>query len=87
MMNRPRYYGGKEVMIMRLFKYYLPGIVFIAAAVLIMAVPEILVAMVSALIMVMGFIALAVGHGIRKSEIKLKSALQQAAVPPWRDSR
>jgi hypothetical protein len=45
--------------------------VFIAAAVVITAVPEILAAMETALIMIMGVIALAVGYGFRKSEIKL----------------
>ena len=56
---------------MTLLRFYFPGIVLILTAVLILAVPEILVAMVSALILIMGFIALVVGHGIRKSEIKL----------------
>jgi hypothetical protein len=50
---------------------------FIAAAVVITAVPETLAAMVSALIMMMGLIALAVGYGIRKPEIKLNKMDEQ----------
>jgi len=70
-------------MIMTLLRFYLPGIVLISAAVLILAFPEILVAMVSALIIITGCIALAVGHGIRKSEIKLNKMDQQFQTSGW----
>jgi hypothetical protein len=45
-------------------------------AVLIMAFPAILVAMVSALILIAGFVALAVGHGIQKSKTKMNEPFQ-----------
>ena len=70
-------------MIVRIFKFYLPGIVFIAAAALVMAAPEILVVIVSALIMISGFIALVVGHGIRKSEIRLNKMNEQFQTSGW----
>jgi uncharacterized membrane protein len=70
-------------MIMKRFRPYLPGIVLILAAILIMAVPEILVAMVSTLIMIMGVIALVVGHGIRKSEIKINTMDEPFRTSGW----
>jgi hypothetical protein len=74
---------GQEVVIMKLFRFYLPGILLIFAAVLIMVVPEILVAMVSTLIMITGVIALVVGHGIRKSEITVNTIDEPFQTSGW----
>jgi hypothetical protein len=49
-------------------RYYLPGIILIMMAFLIMAVPEILVAFVAAVIIIAGAGALYAGHMMRKSE-------------------
>ena len=57
---------------MQYFKFYLPGVSLILVAVLIIAVPEILIAMISLFIMAMGVLLLYVGHDLRKSEIELK---------------
>lgn len=48
----------------------MPGVLLLMAALVILAVPEILVAMVAAFVMVIGFIALYVGHRMRQSEIE-----------------
>ena len=53
-------------------KYYLPGGILILTAFMIVAVPEILVALVAALIIMAGIGALAVGHLMRKSEIEFR---------------
>ena len=47
-------------------KYYCPGIALIAIAVIIVAFPEILIAMIAATIIVAGAIALYIGHMMRK---------------------
>ena len=52
---------------MRDLKYYVPGTVLIAMALLILAVPEILIALVSASIITLGIVVLYVGHLVRKS--------------------
>jgi ABC-type nitrate/sulfonate/bicarbonate transport system permease component len=57
---------------MQYFKYYIPSVSLILMAVLIFAVPEILVAMISVFIMTMGVFILYIGHGLRKSEIELR---------------
>ena len=49
-------------------KYYLPGSILIFIAVLIVAVPEILIAFVAASMTMLGIGALYIGHLIRKSE-------------------
>ena len=54
-------------------KYYLPGGILILTAMLIVAVPEILVAMVAALIIMAGVGALVIGHMIRKSETEFRN--------------
>ncbi len=51
---------------MRDLKYYLPGITLIAIAVIIVAFPEILIAMIAATIIFAGVIALYIGHKVRK---------------------
>ena len=50
-------------------RYYLPGIILILVAIMIVAVPEILVAFVASLIIMAGIGALYIGHKMRKSEI------------------
>ncbi|MDY6950481.1 MAG: hypothetical protein SWE60_03140 [Thermodesulfobacteriota bacterium] len=54
-------------------KYYTPGIVLILMAVMVVAFPEILVALVAAAIIMVGIGALCVGHLIRKSEIGFRN--------------
>ena len=53
-------------------KYYLPGIILILTAILVVAVPEILVAFIASLIIVAGIGALYIGHNIRKSQIEFR---------------
>lgn len=48
-------------------RYYLPGVTLILVAALIVAVPEILVALVSGLIVMAGIGALYIGHMVRKT--------------------
>ena len=57
---------------MQHIKYYLPGVSLILMAFFIIAVPEILVAMVSVFIMTMGALVLYIGHVMRKSETELR---------------
>ena len=58
---------------MRNLKYYLPGSILIIIAIIIVVVPEILVAFVAASIIMAGIGALYIGHMIRKSEIESRS--------------
>jgi hypothetical protein len=51
-------------------RYYLPGIILILIAIMIVAVPEILVVFVASIIIMAGISALYIGHKIRKSEIE-----------------
>jgi hypothetical protein len=53
-------------------RYYLPGIILILMAILILAVPQILIALVVSLIMVAGIGALYLGHKFRKSGIEFR---------------
>ena len=53
---------------MNSFRYYLPGFILILIAIIIVAVPEILIAFLSTLIIITGIGALYIGHMIRKSE-------------------
>jgi len=57
---------------MRGIKYYFPGIALIILAVMIFAFPEVLVAFVTALVIILGIGALYVGHQKRKSRFELK---------------
>jgi len=57
---------------MQHIKYYLPGVMLILMAGLIIVVPEILVAMISVSIMTMGALVLYIGHVMRKSELELR---------------
>ncbi len=65
--------GKKEVTAMRNLKYYLPGSTLILIAIMIVAVPEILIAFVAASIIMAGIGALYIGHLIRKSEIESRN--------------
>jgi len=58
---------------MRNIKYYIPGSVLILIAIMVVAVPKILVAFVAASIIMAGIGALYVGHMIRKSEIEFRN--------------
>lgn len=58
---------------MRNIKYYIPGSVLILLAIIVVAVPKILVAFVAASIIMVGIGALYVGHMIRKSEIEFRN--------------
>ena len=58
---------------MRKMKYYIPGSILILIAIMIVAVPQILVAFIAASITMVGIGALYVGHMIRKSEIQFKN--------------
>jgi len=53
---------------MRYIKDYQPGIALILVAIMIVAVPEILVAFVASVIIMAGIGALHIGHNIGKSE-------------------
>ena len=54
-------------------RYYLPGIILILIAVVIVAMPEILVAFLASIIIMVGIGALYIGHKIRKSEIEFRN--------------
>ena len=58
---------------MRSIRYYLPGTTLILIAILIVAVPEILVAFVAGLIIMAGIGALYVGHMVRKSRVEFEN--------------
>ena len=53
-------------------RYYIPGIILILIAIIIVAVPEILVAILASFIIMAGIGALYIGHRIRKSEIEFR---------------
>ena len=53
-------------------RYYLPGTILILIAIMIVAVPEILVAFVASIIIMAGLAALYIGHKMRKSEIEFQ---------------
>ena len=53
-------------------KYYFPGSLLILIAIMIMAVPEILVVFLATSILMAGIGALYIGHMIRKSEIEFR---------------
>ena len=51
---------------MRNLKYYFPGITLITIAVIIVAFPEILIAMIAATMLFIGAVSLYIGHKMRK---------------------
>ena len=53
-------------------RYYLPGIILILIAIIIVAVPEILIAFAASIIIMAGIGALYIGHKIRRSEIEFQ---------------
>ena len=55
-------------------RYYVPGIILILIAILIIAVPEILIAFIASIIILAGIGALHLGHKMRKSEIEMRNA-------------
>lgn len=55
---------------MQHFKYYIPGVSLVLMAGLIIAVPEILVAIISVFIFTTGIFVLFIGHGMRKYEME-----------------
>ena len=59
---------------MRDLRYYLPGSILIIIAIMIIAIPQIFVAFVAALIIMVGIGALYIGHMIRKSEIEFRNS-------------
>jgi VIT1/CCC1 family predicted Fe2+/Mn2+ transporter len=59
---------GKEVTAVGNLKYYLPGSILILIALLIVAVPEILIALAAASMIMLGICGLYIGHLARKSE-------------------
>ena len=64
---------NEEVNTMRNLIYYVPGSILILMAIIIVALPEILVALVAASIITAGVGALYVGHMIRKSAIEFRN--------------
>jgi hypothetical protein len=58
---------------MRNLHYYIPGSLLILMAIMIVTIPEILVALVAALIIMVGIGALYIGHMVRKSEIEFRN--------------
>ena len=58
---------------MRDVRYYVPGAILILIAILIVMVPEILVAFVAGLIIMAGIGALYAGHMVRKSRIEFQN--------------
>ena len=54
-------------------RYYLPGIILILIAIVIVAMPEILVAFLASIIIMAGIGALYIGHKIRKSEMEFRN--------------
>ena len=68
---------------MQHIKFYLPGISLILMAALVITVPQILIAMISVLIMVLGIFALYIGHGLQKSELELKRKDGQFRTSVW----
>ena len=58
---------------MRNLKYYFPGSILILIAIIIVAIPDILVAFIAASIIMVGIGTLCIGHMIRKSEIEAKN--------------
>jgi hypothetical protein len=55
-------------------KWYLPGSILILLAIMIVMVPEILVALIATFIVMVGIGALYIGHMIRKAEIEIRDS-------------
>ena len=59
---------------MNTLRYYMPGIILILIAIMVVAVPEILVAFMASILVIAGIGALFIGHKIRKSQIGFRQA-------------
>jgi hypothetical protein len=57
---------------MKNIRYYVPGGLLIGAALLILAVPEILLAVLVAFILLIGLLALYIGHRARQADAEMK---------------
>jgi hypothetical protein len=57
---------------MNTIRYYIPGIVLILIAIMVVVLPEIIVAFVAAMIIMAGIVALYIGHKLRKSKMGLQ---------------
>jgi xanthosine utilization system XapX-like protein len=68
---------------MKNLRYYVPGALVILAGLLILAVPEILLAIVVALIILIGVLGLYIGHRIRQADRDLEDDYDSG----WRFSR
>jgi len=64
---------GREIRMMKNIKYYMPGASLIMLAIVILLIPEILVAFIVASVIFLGVGALYLGHIIRKSEREVES--------------
>jgi len=62
----------KEDNTMMNVRYYFPGILLILSALVIVVVPEILVAFIASLILMAGIGALYVGHRMRRSGVEIR---------------
>ena len=62
----------RKYRVMQSIRYYGPGIILISIAIMIVAVPEILVAFAASIIIMAGIGALYIGHKMRKSEIEFR---------------
>lgn len=64
---------GRLVVVMKNIYYYVPGMVLLLLAVIIMAVPQIMVAFVSAALILAGIAGLMIGHGMRKADHEMEN--------------
>jgi hypothetical protein len=70
---------------MKHLRYYVPGGLVILAGLLILAVPEILVAIVATLIILIGVLGLYLGHRMRHADQDLEEGgWRFSGVPPGR---
>jgi len=63
---------------MRNVRYYIPGSIMIFIAILVLAAPEILIAFIASVIIMMGVGALYLGHMIKKSEMDFRDFDERA---------
>ena len=61
---------------MKNIRYYIPGVLMILAAVLILAVPEVLVVFAATSVFLIGFLFLYVGHRMKTAEAEWKDLRQ-----------
>jgi hypothetical protein len=63
---------------MKELKYYVPGGLIIIFSILIVAFPEILVALIAGFVLMMGVIALFLGHMMSRSELRIRQATHRS---------